>query len=118
MLLLVRYDWRDKSLPLAEDPATSPVVLALTKEYHRRVTHMQVTEALPEDEVADGALMQLSGEVMGLRGALGIALGWEVTGFADEAAAEHYRTWVADKASEWSRCRCPRCAAALSGEGL
>lgn len=119
MLLLVRYDRKDHSPPPAADPAKSHVVQQLTKELHRRKTHLDTVE--PEDGISGGGLSDLrralgAGEVLGLQGALGIALGAPVAGgCADRRALEHYRAWVSQYASEWNRCRCELCTALVAG---
>ncbi|MEW2393138.1 hypothetical protein AB0933_32735 [Streptomyces venezuelae] len=116
MLLLVRYDWKDQSPPPAPDPADSPVVYKLTRELHRRATHLDTIRSAAEDEVPTDAWVMAIGEVQGLRGALGIALGGKVAGGdADERAQAHYLAWAAEHASEWNRCRCEACTAVLKG---
>lgn len=118
ILLLVRYDWRTRGQSVSDDLAKSPVVQALTKELHRRSTHFQTMRNAPEGEVPTDRWAQISGEVIGLRGALGIALGGRVEGgTADELAHTHYQAWMAANASEWSRCRCPRCTGVLTNGG-
>lgn len=118
MLLLIRYDWRDSSAPIAEDPAKSFVVQQLTRELHRRATHLQTIRGASEDDVPTDAWVMVTGEVQGLRGALGIALGGRVAGGnADEMAQEHYRAWAVEHASEWNRCRCAMCMAVLAEQG-
>lgn len=118
MLLMVRYDWRDHSLPPAEDPAKSPVVHELTRELHRRTTHLDTVRTGHGVEVSDQWMANVAGEVLGLKGALGIALGGKVaSGDADERAQAHYRAWAADHASEWNRCRCEACTAVLKVVG-
>jgi hypothetical protein len=63
-----------------------------TDELHRRSLRL---EQLGDDPtVAEGVLMNVRGEVLGLQAALGMALGGEVAGGdADRLAYEHYRTW-------------------------
>lgn len=116
MLLLIRYDWKDRSLPPAADPAKSHVVYKLTRELHRRATHLETIRAADEDRVPTDAWVMVTGEVQGLQGALGIALGAAVAGGnADEIAQQHYRAWAAEYASEWNRCRCELCTAVAAG---
>lgn len=115
MLLLVRYDHKDYSPPPEADPATSPVVYELTRELHRRTTHLE-TAGTDGGRGSDQWLANVLGEVLGLQGALGIALGGKVAGGdADERARAHYRSWVSEHASEWNRCRCEACTAVLKG---
>ncbi|MGV2914665.1 hypothetical protein [Streptomyces alfalfae] len=111
----VRLSVWEKQNPEA-DPATSPVVNELTRELHRRTTHLDTIRSAPEDEVPTDAWVMVVGEVQGLQGALGIALGGKVAGGdADERARAHYRSWAAGHASEWNRCRCEACTAVLKG---
>lgn len=115
MLLLIRYDWKDYSY----DPDTPPasVVYKLTRELHRRVTHLETIRHADEDRVPTDVWVMVTGEVQGLQGALGIALGAAVAGGnADELAQAHYRAWVVEHGSEWNRCRCSQCTAVLAGE--
>ncbi|MCX4911863.1 hypothetical protein [Streptomyces sp. NBC_00878] len=118
MLLWVRYDWKDYSPPEPEDPAKSPVVYALTRELHRRNTHLQTIRAASEGLVLTDQWVMTTGEVQGLQGALGIALGGKVAGgTADELAQGHYRSWVAANACDRARCHCDLCVRILAGEG-
>lgn len=116
MLLWVRYDWKDYSPPAADDPSKSHVVHQLTREVHRRATHLETIRTASEDRVPTDAWVMVTGEVQGLQGALGIALGGTVAGGdADELAQRHYLAWSAANASEWNRCRCTLCTDLLSG---
>lgn len=118
VLLRVRYDWCDHGTLPVQDPARNPVVPALTSELHRRVTHLATIRGASVEAVSDEIWVQVSGEVIGLRGALGIALGGTVKGgTADQLAQAHYRAWAMSKSSEWSRCQCERCAEVLAGGG-
>lgn len=117
MLLSVRYDWKDNEHYPVENPSMARLVGELTKELHRRSTHLDVygTEAA---DVPDGVVMSVRGEVLGLQAALGIALGGTVKGGnADELALEHYKAWMLEGASEGSRCQCAVCVRVLAGEG-
>lgn len=117
MLLFIRYDWKDYS-HYVEDPAKSPVVYQLTRELHRRATHLETIRTADEDRVLTDQWVMVSGEVQGLQGALGIALGGKVAGgSADQLAQAHYRVWVSEHASECSRCRCDLCVELLAGAG-
>lgn len=111
MLLLVRYDWRDGGEYTKPDPGKNPIVRDLVRELHRRATHLDTLRAAPADEVSDDQWVNVSGEVLGLRGALGIALGGQVRGGdADRLAVAHYDAWKAEHASPFNRCRCILCA--------
>lgn len=115
MLLFIRYDWKDYSHHV-EDPAKSPVVYELTRELHRRATHLETIRTASEEQGWDETWVIVSGEVRGLQGALGIALGGKVAGGnADELGQRHYLAWVSEHASEWNRCRCEMCTEILSG---
>ncbi|MEW2266931.1 hypothetical protein [Streptomyces sp. NPDC047868] len=116
MLLWVRYDWKDYSPPEPEDLAKSLIVDRLTRELHRRSTHLDTIRHADEGLVPTDQWVLTTGEVQGLQGALGIALGGKVTGgSADQLAQEHYRVWVVGHASECSRCRCDLCTTVLAG---
>jgi hypothetical protein len=108
--LLLRYDWRDAGKRVRDKPAEQPVVQDLTRELYRRVTHLETARAADEDAVPNEKWVQIMGEVIGLQGALGIALGGRAKGGnADELAQAHYRRWIAEHASELSRCDCDLC---------
>lgn len=96
MLLWVRYDWRDNSHPEVPDPSRDRLVEQLTEELHRRSMRLEVLgEDHPRGPVAEGVVMNVRGEVLGLQAALGIALGGVVKGGdADQRAYEHYRAWL------------------------
>lgn len=114
--LLVRYDWKDRSRPDMPDPSRDRLVEALTKELHRRSTHLDLLTEDPEGRVPEGVVMNVRGEVLGLQAAVGIALGGTVQrGDADRLACEHYAAWRVERASEWSRCRCVSCERVLAG---
>ncbi len=118
MVLWVRYDWRDHSLPAAPDLAQSPVVQGLVRELHRRATHLEAIRGASADTVPNETWLHASGEVLGLQGALGIALGGQVAGGnADQDALEFYKAWVARNASEWNRCRCQVCGVVVAEGG-
>jgi hypothetical protein len=94
MLLWVRYDWKDTSLPADTGPGMSDLVERLTRELHRRSLRL---DGLGEDpDVQETVLMNVRGEVLGLQAALGMALGGMVAGGdADQRAYEHYWEWCA-----------------------
>ncbi|MFJ5886884.1 hypothetical protein [Streptomyces californicus] len=82
--------------------ATANLIL---REYHRRMTHFQASP-----DRAPLAATQVQGELIGLRGALGIALGGEVQGgAADRLAAQKYRSWVASAEAQSAACACALC---------
>ncbi|WP_435606622.1 hypothetical protein [Streptomyces ardesiacus] len=116
MLLLIRYDWQDHSQP-PPDPGVTAIVQDLTRELHRRATHLDTIRGADGDTVPNESWLMVSGEVIGLQGALGTALGGRVPGGdADQMALEHYRAWALEHASEWNRCRCEVCLSLLSEE--
>ncbi|MFK8851252.1 hypothetical protein [Streptomyces sp. Ac-502] len=82
--------------------------IALLHEYHRRLTHSDVrTPTL--DPLASA---QLQGELIGLRGALGIALGGRIQGGeADVLAAEKYARWKDGREADDASCTCALCGA-------
>lgn len=62
----------------------------LASELHRRATRL--TELRVHSHSSSTTVTQVDGEVIGLRGALGILLGGTVPGgSADERGAEYYR---------------------------
>jgi hypothetical protein len=73
------------------------VVLALVRELHRRQRrHDQVASEWTRSQHA-----QLDGELIGLRVALGVALGYEAaSGDVVPAAVDFYRAWVAARMPE------------------
>lgn len=78
---------------------------SILREYHRRMTHFQ---ASPDRTPL--ATAQVQGELIGLRGALGIALGGEVQGGeADRLAAQKYQSWVASAEAKSAACTCVLC---------
>lgn len=116
MLLWVRYDWKDYSPDERTPPAS--VVYKLTRELHRRATHLETIRGVGEDQVSTEAWVMVTGEVLGLQGALGIALdAATVGGNADQVAQAHYQAWAAEHASEWNRCRCELCTAVTAAGG-
>jgi hypothetical protein len=84
---------KDRTAPHRATEATE-LVDRLTHELHRRSLRL---EQLGDDPaVAEGVLMNVRGEVLGLQAALGMALGGEVAGGdADRLAHEHYTAWCA-----------------------
>ncbi len=114
MLLWVRYNWKEYNSEERTPPAS--VVYKMTRELHRRATHLETIRHADEDRVPTDVWVMVTGEVQGLQGALGIALGAAVAGGnADQLAQEHYRAWDAKYGSEWNRCRCELCTAVTAG---
>lgn len=113
MLLSVRYDWKGYSHPEPADVSANPVVDSLTRELHRRSTHLETLRSASEELVPMDQWVMVTGEVQGLRGALGIALGSQVAGGnADQLASEHYLAWVSEHAL--GGCRCELCLSVLA----
>jgi hypothetical protein len=84
---------KDRTAPHRATEATE-LVDRLTHELHRR--SLRLEELGDDPAVAEGVLMNVRGEVLGLQAALGMALGGEVAGGdADRLAYEHYRAWCA-----------------------
>ena len=74
-------------------PKASPhnIADAIAEEIHRRAARMEELQDGPER-----VLVEVRGELIGLRGALGIALGYCVPGgSADEAGNAYYQQWLA-----------------------
>lgn len=66
---------------------------AITTELHRRTLRLDELRANPAGN--DTALNHVRGEVIGLRGALGLALGGAVPdGTADAAGVAYYQQWL------------------------
>ncbi|MEW2068633.1 hypothetical protein [Streptomyces sp. NPDC007346] len=75
---------------------------SLLREYHRRLTHYHA----PADRTPF-AEAQLHGELMGLRGAIGIALDGTVRGGdADRLAVEQYALWRESGEADAAACAC------------
>lgn len=75
-------------------------------EYHRRLTHIDKRQPDPRSLVG----VQLHGELIGLRGALGIALGGQVQGGeADRLAAARYAELRDSALSSTTSCTCCLC---------
>ncbi|MFD6149360.1 hypothetical protein [Streptomyces sp. NPDC060243] len=106
---LVFQRWVVQETPLAPDPSwpgwadeggASGLVTVLLREYHRRVTHL-----------GDRDVPQLVGELIGLRGALGIALGGTVKGGdADRRAHDRYVEWRDSREAAEAACACSLCS--------
>jgi hypothetical protein len=79
----------------ATEPATE-CADALAAELHRRWVRLEeLRQGMDRSEAAERRRMQLHGEVMGLRGALGIVLGGTVPGGdADRLGMEYHRAWM------------------------
>jgi hypothetical protein len=69
---------------------------AIAAEMHRRWSRLdELHKSLERTEAAERRRMQLHGEVMGLRGALGIVLGGSVPGgSADRLGMEYHLAWM------------------------
>ncbi|MFG2970848.1 hypothetical protein ACGFZS_47025 [Streptomyces sp. NPDC048288] len=66
---------------------------ALAAELHRRSQRLE--ELQPDPGVCNGVKEQLHGELVGLRGALGIVLGGHVMGgTADALGFDYYQGWL------------------------
>ncbi|MFJ1782517.1 hypothetical protein ACIOKA_38060 [Streptomyces anulatus] len=82
---------------------------SILREYHRRKTHYQARR-----DLTPLAAVQVQGELIGLRGALGIALGGEVQdGEADRLAAQKYQSWRASAEAKSAACACVLCRSAI-----
>jgi hypothetical protein len=79
----------------ATEPATE-CADALAAELHRRWARLEeLHQGMDRSEAAERRRMQLHGEVMGLRGALGIVLGGTVPGGnADRLGMEYHLAWM------------------------
>ncbi|GGZ82296.1 hypothetical protein [Streptomyces rubiginosohelvolus] len=78
---------------------------SILREYHRRMTHFQA-----RPDLTPLAAAQVQGELIGLRGALGISLGGEVQGGeADRLAAQKYQSWVTSTEAQSAACTCVLC---------
>jgi len=88
-----------------------PTARALLHEYHRRKTHFDNHTAKFSALRAE----QIRGELIGLRGAIGIALGEKVKGGgADEAASKLYARWQRTRDAAAAACVCEPCTAGAS----
>lgn len=71
----------------------SPHADAIAKELQRRATRLEELHASPATN--SSRINHVRGEVIGLRGALGIVLGGTVPGgTADQLATAYYRQWL------------------------
>lgn len=70
------------------DTATADRIAA---DIHRRSTHLQ--DRHHSGGVSENVLRELRGELIGLHGALGMALGHTVQDGADKAARDYYQMW-------------------------
>ncbi|MFF6903515.1 hypothetical protein [Streptomyces hydrogenans] len=82
-----------------------PTARALLHEYHRRQTHLDKRPA----HLTETAAEQIRGELIGLRGAVGIALGEKVGEGADKAAAQLYTRWRDSGDAAAAACTCETC---------
>lgn len=116
--------WVQQQVPLAPEPSPDgaeedvrlPSTLstsdALMREYHRRRTHIEArTDYTPL------ASAQVQGELIGLRGALGIALKGQVRGDeADRIAMQEYDRWLGGAEADKAACACALCTAPKESE--
>lgn len=70
------------------DTATADRIAA---EIHRRSIHLE--DRHDSGGVSENVLRELRGELIGLHGALGMALGYTVQEGADKAARDYYQMW-------------------------
>lgn len=83
-------DQLEQAMDRAKGTAANATADALAAEMHRRVKRMK------ELKRGNPARDHVYGEVLGLRGAIGIALGAQVPGgSADVAGIDYYEAWVA-----------------------
>ena len=79
---------------------------SIMHEYHRRLTHFEKREPA----YTPLARAQVAGELIGLRGALGIALGGSVRGGdADGLAVQEHGRWRVSSEAEGATCACDGC---------
>jgi hypothetical protein len=64
----------------------------IAAEIHRRASHLQ--DRHDSGGVSENVLRELRGELIGLWGALGMALGHTVQEGADKAAKDYYEQWM------------------------
>lgn len=76
-------------MPATPDTATADRIAA---ELHRRTGHLQ--DRQDSGTLTEHIRTQMSGELIGLRGALGMALGHTVQDGADRAAKDYYEQWL------------------------
>lgn len=76
-------------MPATPDTATADRIAA---ELHRRTGHLQ--DRQDSGTLTEHIRTQVSGELIGLRGALGMALGHTVQQGADKAAKDYYQQWA------------------------
>jgi hypothetical protein len=83
--------------PGGEEAKRLPVG-AVVSELHRRTARL--AELMADPESREATRYEVRGEVMGLRGALGICLGGTVPGgTADHLGHDYYQAWLARKAA-------------------
>jgi hypothetical protein len=81
------------------DAPTNNISDAIAEEIHRRSARL----AELREEGPERTLIEVRGEIIGLRGALGIALGHRVPGgAADAAGINYYEEWLARQHSALS----------------
>ena len=84
-----------------ESAAENPVADALAAELHRRSVRLEELRPHKQPACLGCPAVQVHGEVIGLLGALGIALGGTVPGgTADEMGKAYYDAWRARQAKE------------------
>ncbi|MCL8016879.1 hypothetical protein [Streptomyces sp. AS02] len=77
------------------DESTRAAADALAAELHRRAVRLEELRPFKQPACLGCPAVQVDGEVIGLRGALGIVLGGTVPGgTADELGHEYYRAWL------------------------
>lgn len=90
----IRSRLREEAATEATEPGeVNRIADDVAAELHRRIARLAGLRANPS--VPQSTLRQVDGEVIGLRGALGIVLGGSVQGgSADELALTYYRVWL------------------------
>lgn len=85
---------RSAANPAPEDSATNSAADALAAEMHRRARRLEQLRADPDAQ--ESVRQHVYGEVLGLRGAIGIVLGHQVAGGdADVKGIHYYEAWCA-----------------------
>ena len=83
---------------MTEAATEQPTAEALAAELHRRAVRLEELRPFKQSACLGCPAVQVDGEVMGLRGALGIVLGGTVPGgTADELGDAYYRAWLQRK---------------------
>lgn len=80
--------------PAPEDSATNSAADALAAEMHRRAQRLEQLRG--DSDAQESVREHVYGEVLGLRGAIGIVLGHQVAGgYADVKGIDYYEAWCA-----------------------